>query len=148
MLIPPAIQINSIQDVCVCHFKDKSHRSEGPPHFYVIIPVNAASDIILTMITSQVANKEAYYQANPRAAGCLVRVNNGYFAFLNRDSVIDCNNAELLPKADLLKKFDPAHGFTMKAPTIPEHVKRQIIRAINCSPLVKPYIKKLLPVVP
>ncbi len=146
MQIPPIVQINAIKDICVCHFKDKSHRPEGPPHFYIIIPVNSATDLILTMVTSQVQRKKDYYsKTNPRAVQSLVALDGNDFSFLNRQSLIDCNSVELLAKADLLKKCDPAHSFEMKVPTVPEHVKRQIVNAINSSPIVKPFIKKLLP---
>ena len=143
--LPPSVQINAINDPCVCHFKDKKHRPEGPPHFYVIIPVNATSDLVLTMITSQVESRTVYYSGNPRAYASLVAVRKSDLPFLSIDpSLIDCNNAELVPKSELPKKFDPKHGFEMKMPTVPEELKQRIITAIHNSPVVKPIIKRLL----
>lgn len=143
--IPPSIQINTIVAPCVCHFKDKQHRPEGPPHFYVIIPVNSATDLVLTMITSQVASTTAYYSNKPDAYASLVAVGKNDLPFLSvNPSLINCNNVELVPKAELSKKFDPAHGFEMKLPSVPEELKKRIIEAIHNSPIVKPIIKKLL----
>jgi hypothetical protein len=143
--IPPAIQISTIATPCVCHFKDKLHRPEGPPHFYVIIPVNTSTDLVLTMITSQVASTTAYYSNNPEAYASLVAVGKSDLSFLSVDpSLINCNNVELVPKAELPKKFDPAHGFEIKLPTVPEELKKRIVAAIRNSPIVKPIIKKLL----
>ncbi|HIJ81153.1 MAG TPA: hypothetical protein HPP76_05545 [Desulfuromonadales bacterium] len=143
--IPPSIQISAISSPCVCHFKDKQHRPEGPPHFYVIIPVNSATDLVLTMITSQVQSKIDYYtRTNVVAATSLIAVDGTDLQFLNRPSLIDCNSVELVPKAELSKKYDPAHGFEIKLPVIPDALKNQIVVAINNSPIVKPIIKKLL----
>jgi hypothetical protein len=143
--IPPSIQISTISAPCVCHFKDKQHRPEGPPHFYVIIPVNSATDLILTMITSQVDSRTAYYSNRPDAYASLVAVGKSDLPFLSVDpSLIDCNKVELVPKADLPSKFDPAYGFEMKLPSMPEELKKRIIAAIHNSPIVKPIIKKLL----
>lgn len=143
--IPSSIQISTIAAPCVCHFKDKQHRPEGPPHFYVIIPVNAATDLVLTMITSQVVSTTTYYSNNPDAYTSLVAVGKSDLPFLSVDpSLINCNNVELVPKAELSKKFDPTHGFEMKLPAVPEELKKRIIAAIHNSPIVKPIIKKLL----
>lgn len=143
--IPPEIQIRTIASPCVCHFKDKKHRPEGPPHFYVIIPVNAATDLILTMITSQVQRKRNYYsRTNAKALTGLVAVDSLELPFLNRESLIDCNSIELVPKVELLKMVDPAHGFELRTPTVPEELKNRIVVAMKNSPIVKPAIKKLL----
>jgi hypothetical protein len=145
LAIPPAIQINSITTPCVCHFKDKKHRPEGPPHFYVIIPVNSATDLVLTMITSQIDSKTAYYSGRPDAFASLVAVGKSDLPFLSVDpSLIDCNSVELVPKVELSKKYDPAHGFEMKMPDVPVELQQRIIAAIQNSPIVKPVIKKLL----
>lgn len=143
--IPLSIQINTIAAPCVCHFKDKQHRPEGPPHFYVIIPVNEATDLVLTMITSQIESRTAYYSNRPDAFASLVAVEKADLPFLSvNPSLIDCNKVEVVPKADLLNKCDPAHGFDIKQPNVPEELQRRIVAAIHNSPLVKPIIKKLL----
>ncbi|MBI5484888.1 MAG: hypothetical protein HY888_10560 [Deltaproteobacteria bacterium] len=145
--IPLSIQISSIEAPCVCHFKDKQHRPEGPPHFYVIIPVNSATDLVLTMITSQIVSATDYYSNRPDAYASLIAVRKSDLPFLSVDpSMINCNNVELVPKADLPRKFDPAFGFEMKLPTVPEELTKRIITAIHNSPVVKPIIKKLLKV--
>jgi hypothetical protein len=111
----------------------------------VIIPVNAATDLVLTMITSQVASATAYYSNNPEAYESLVAVGKNDLPFLSVDpSLINCNNAELVPKADLPRKIDPSHGFEIKLSTVPESLIKRIFAAIYKSPIVKPIIKKTL----
>ncbi len=143
--IPSSIQISTIATPCVCHFKDKQHRPEGPPHFYVIIPVNKATDLVLTMITSQIESRTAYYSNRPDAFASLVAVEKTDMPFLSvNPSLIDCNNVEVVPRADLLSKCDPEYGFDIKQPNISEELQRRIVVAIHNSPIVKPIIKKLL----
>ena len=97
------------------------------------------------MITSQVASTTAYYSNRPDAYASLISVGKSELPFLSVDpSLINCNNVELVPKAELSKKFDPAHGFEMKLPVVPDSLKNKIVAAINNSPIVKPIIKKLL----
>jgi len=98
------------------------------------------------MITSQVQSKIDYYtRTNAVAVTSLVAVDGTDLQFLNRPSLIDCNSVELVPKAELSKKYDPAYGFEMKLPVVPDALNNQIVAAIKNSPLVKPIIKKLLP---
>jgi hypothetical protein len=86
-----------------------------------------------------------YYSNRPDAYASLVAVGKSDLPFLSVDpSMINCNNVELVPKADLPSKFDPAYGFEMKLPTVPEELAKRIISAIHNSPVVKPIIKKLL----
>jgi hypothetical protein len=110
----------------------------------VVIPVNESIDLILTMITSKIESVTNYYSGNPGAFASLVSLDGKELSFLNRSSLIDCNNIELIAKADLLKKIDPSYGFELKTSTVPDELKQRIIRAITHSPVVKPIIKKLL----
>ena len=97
------------------------------------------------MITSQVQSKIDYYtRTNAVAVTSLVAVDGTDLRFLNRPSLIDCNSVELVPRAELSKKYDPAHGFKIKLPVVPDSLKNKIVAAINNSPIVKPIIKKLL----
>lgn len=144
MIIPPSLQISSITSPCICHFKDKKHQAAGPPHFYVVIPVNGAIDLVLTMVTSQIESITGYYSNYPKAFASLVAVDANVLPFLNRQSLINCNQIELIAKTELAKKFDPAHGFEMKMPAVPDVLMAKIIEAVENSPIVKPVIKKLL----
>lgn len=96
------------------------------------------------MITSQIDSITDYYSNNSRAFASLVAVDGSVLPFLNRPSLINCNSVELVAKVELLRRCDPAHGFEMKAPTVPDELKNRIIAAIDNSPVVKPIIKKLL----
>lgn len=97
------------------------------------------------MITSQIESRTAYYSNRPDAFASLIAVERADLPFLSvNPSLIDCNKVEVVPKADLLSKCDPAHGFDIKQPSVPEGLQARIVAAIQNSPIVKPIIKKLL----
>lgn len=143
--IPSNIKIDVIKFPCICHFKDVDFPENAPPHFYVVIPANDAVDLILCIITSKVEKREKYYWTrNPRAASSLVKIDSTIFPFLSKDSVIDCNQTQLLSKNDLKKKVHHKYDFNVKASDIPHSLLLEIKSAIKNSPLVRDSIKKLL----
>lgn len=143
--IPPEITINVIKSPCICHFKDVDFPENAPPHFYVVIPVNDAFDLILCIITSKVEKRERYYcTRNPKAASSLVKIGPTIFSFLSKDSVIDCNQTQLLSKNDLKKKVHHKYDFNIKSSDITSSLLSEIKNAIKNSPLVRDSIKKLL----
>ncbi len=89
----------------------------------------------------------AYYgRVNKKAAECLVKVDNTALSFLSKPSVIDCNQAELIRRADLMKRVDGEYDFKIEVrdAEIPEMLKTQVRTAIKNSPLISNYIKKLI----
>lgn len=143
--IPSDIAINVIKSPCICHFKDVDFPENATPHFYVVIPVNDAVDLILCIITSKVEKRERYYRTiNSTAANSLVKINPAIFPFLHTNSIIDCNQTQLLSKNDLKKKVHRKHDFNIKSSDIPSSLLSEIKSAIRNSPLVRNSIKKLL----
>ncbi len=144
--MPPEVVIDVITSPCICFFKDTKFKDDAPPHFYIIIPVNEASDLILSMITSKISSRVKYYSNTnkPEAVNSLVKINKETFSFLTRESVVECNQAEVIPKGQMKNKIDKEHGFSFKAPEIPILLLEEIKEAIRSSPLVSNYIKKLL----
>ncbi len=65
-------------------------------------------------------------------------------SFLSKESVINCNSAELLSKTTFQKRISPKHGIQVIERNVPASLKKQIIKAIQDSPVVKRYIKKLV----
>lgn len=145
MELPINLQIDNIDSFCVCHFKHKRHSLSSPPHFYIIIPVNPTSDFIACIITSQIEKKKNFYnRANQKATKSLVSINKNTFSFLSKECLIDCNQAELIPKSNFLKIVDDKYGFTIKERNLSENLKLEIVEAIKNSPIVTPHIKKLI----
>ena len=150
-LIPLEYFINSIDSskFNVIKFKDKEHSHGAPPHYYVTIPVLMDSMILISIITSQVKKREKYYEASksPSAVKSLVKLVSQDFIFLDKDeSVIDCNNALLLYKKNLLAKIDTRFEFRYicDETKFSEILRNKIIEAIKISPLVTLKTKKII----
>lgn len=106
MKLPDKLVINFIKDFCICHFKDIDHASEAPPHYYVNVPINDDSSLLLCIITSQTEKRVNYYsRSNKKALKALVYVSNKTLSFLSKKSVIDCNLAELLVSMSFKKEL-------------------------------------------
>jgi hypothetical protein len=147
MDLPSEDLLNSIRDFCVIYFKDSKHQKDAPPHFYVTFPVRDALSLIICIITSQVATQKEYYRrTNAKAEKCLIQVSNDVFSFLDRkkNSVIDCNQAELLSKEELRKRIDSQTPFEIKERKIPSFLKKEVGSAIIRSPLIPKSIKNLI----
>ncbi len=145
MELPNELIIKFISDFCVCRFKDTNHAPEAKPHYYVNVPVCDNSSLLLCIITSQIEKKYGYYsRVSQKALKSLINVDNKSLPILSKDSVIDCNNAELFNKTELLKRVDPKFAFKVDERNIPHFLKLKIIEAIKNSPQIKPYIKKML----
>jgi len=143
--IPLPLFCEYLTPFCVCHFKDKKHGPESPPHYYVIVPVSDTSSLLLCIITSQIEKRVNHYsRVNQKAIDSLVRVNQDTLTFLTKESLIDCNGSELIPKADLIKRIDSSIKPNIVTRQIPKDLKKKIVLAIKKSPVVKPHIKQLI----
>lgn len=145
MEIPPEVVAESLSGFSVCYFKNAEHDPDAPPHYYVTVPINDDSSLLLCFVTSQIENKSWYYnKTNKDALASLVGVNKSMLPFLKKDSFIDCNQPVLVRKKDFGKIVDFDHKFKVVTRKIPAGLKKRIVKAINDSPVVKPYIKKLV----
>ncbi len=146
MQLPDELIIDFLTDFCICRFKDKRHFSEAPPHHYVSVPINDQSSLLLAIFTSQLEKKSKYYQQTNKAAlSSLEPVDQTILAFLKKPTIIDCNQAELIRKEELIhRRIDPKNGIEVVMSDIPADLKNKIVIAIKNSPLIKPYIKKLI----
>lgn len=150
MQFPDAFLNEHIQKLTGCsiiYFKDSAHDESVNPHYHFVIAPSDPADFVLCLITSKVEKRETYYgRVNKKAAECLVKVDCAVLPFLTKPSVIDCNQAELIRRADLLKRVDPDHAFKIEVrdADVPEGLKTQVRAAIKNSPLISNYIKKLI----
>jgi len=71
-------------------------------------------------------------------------VDKGDLHFLKKASVIDCNQPILIHKNKFYKIIDPDHKFEVVSRNISTEVKKKIVKAIKDSPIVKPFIKKMI----
>lgn len=145
MDFPPEFLTEALTDFCVCYFKNSTHEPEAPPHYHITIPVSNDTSLLLCVITSQVKNKAWYYQkTNTDALPSLVSVNKHSLSFLKKESLIDCNHPLPIHKNKFGKIVDPDHKFEIVTRDIPADLKEKIIKAIKDSPIVKPFIKKMI----
>jgi len=63
---------------------------------------------------------------------------------LNRESIVDCNRAELLTKFELAGRIDQSSSYEIILRNIPSFFKKEICAAIRKSPLIQPRLKKLI----
>lgn len=145
MEFPPDFVAKTLAGFCVCYFKNTTHDPEAPPHYHITVPISDDSSLLLCIITSQIENKVWYYHKTKEAAeSSLVLVDKGDLPFLKKASVIDCNQPQLIYKNMFGKLIDPDHKFDVVSRSVPHEIKEKIVKAIKASPIVKPFIKKLI----
>ncbi|TRZ48811.1 hypothetical protein D4S03_09220 [bacterium] len=144
IFVPPIVLINTIDDFCLLLFRDRNHQAGAPPHFHVVFPVNAEADLVVTIITSQVGSLRQFYKWKKDACDAMVPVNKDIFPFLTRESVVNCNQAELMTKFELAQRVDRLSEYRIKACKIPSYLKVDVCTAIRKSPLIPPNLKKLV----
>lgn len=142
---PPDYIAKTLSGFCICYFKNTKHDTEAPPHYHITIPINDDTGLLLCIITSQIENRVRYYRKTNKAAiQSLVSVNKGDLSFLKKESVIECNHPILIRKNEFSRIVDPDHKFKVISRNIPSNIKKEIIKAIKSSPIVKPFTKKLI----
>jgi len=147
MYFPPEVTVNFLSDFCICYFKDTHFKQKSPPHYYINIPISDNAFLLLCIFTSQVENKRKYYSLfNEATLNSLVYLHEGDLPFLRKETVVDCNNPYLIRKIQVKEFVDEKQGLKieMSSEKIPPILKNQVIDAIKRSPVVKPFIKKLI----
>ncbi|MFV1951913.1 MAG: hypothetical protein ACC630_08185 [Nitrospinota bacterium] len=135
----------TLSGFCVCYFKNATHDADAPPHFHITIPINDDASLLLCIITSQAESRIKYYKKTSEAAiSSLLEVNNNDLSFLKKGSIVECNQPVLIHKQKFGKIVDPDHKFKVVSRDIPADIKEKIVKAIKDSPIVKPFIKKLI----
>jgi len=142
--LPKLLVLSTIKDVSVLYFKSLDHSSEAPPHFFILIPLNQVTCFVVSVITSNIDGRWAFYRYNEKAKKSLVAVDNNVFAFLKSQSLIDCNQSKLLTVEELVAVIDPDGPFDIKTRELPSYLKEEIIAAVLRSPLIERYIKDLV----
>jgi len=138
-----SVRLGQITDFCIVRFQDKKLQYPEP-HWYVLIPTGSLS-FLVTMITSQGAKRKEYYKrtSKPKAIGSLVGISNNEFSYLKKDSVVECNQTEYLSIQEIVHRVEEEKGIKIEKEQIPGYLKKEIVSAINNSPIVIPFVKKL-----
>lgn len=145
MDFPPDYIARTLSGFCVCYFKNTKHDPEAPPHYHITIPINDDASLLLCIFTSQIENKAWYYRrTNEEAMSCLIRADKSNLPFLKKECIIECNYPILIRKNEFSKIVDPNYKLKVITRDIPSDIKKKIIKAIKDSPIVKPFIKKLI----
>jgi hypothetical protein len=71
-------------------------------------------------------------------------VDKTVLSFLKHESIIECNQPVFVSKQEFDKIIDPKTKLEIKLRDISEDLKKEIVKAIKNSPVVKPFIKKLI----
>lgn len=137
------IQLKDINDFCIVRFQDKTLQNPDV-HWYVLIPAGS-SHFLIAMITSHGDKRAKYYRGTPqaKAISSLVKINNNDFGFLSRDSVVECNSTIYMDIQEIIHRIEEEKSFRIEKEQVPPYLKKEIVSAINNSPLVGPLIKKL-----
>jgi hypothetical protein len=138
-----SVRLEQITDFCIVHFQDKKLQNPDV-HWYVFIPTGS-SHFLIIMITSKGTKRKEYYRrtSKPKATGSLVKISNDEFSFLRKDSVVECNQTEYLSIQEIVHRVEEVKGFRIEEEPVPAYLKREIVSAINNSPIAKPFMKKL-----
>ena len=145
MALPKSIVASSIKYCCICYFKDTLYAEDVPPHLYVVLPVSKKTALICTIITSQISKREKYYnRTNPQNKDCLIKVDKSSLPCLEKTSIIDCNQTQLIYINELDSRIDDQYGFRVEMRKIPIPLQEDIKAAIKNSTVVKEYIKSLI----
>jgi hypothetical protein len=143
--LPLSVIAACLQDYSIIYFKSSQHDPKAPPHYHITVPINDDLSLLLCLITSEVENKVWYYRkTNGKAIDSLVKVNPETLPFLKKESIVECNQPILIRKSELSRLVDDKHSFKMINCEVPSGVRSKLISAIKNSPIVKPFIKKLL----
>jgi hypothetical protein len=143
--LPKSLVAASITCCCVCYFKDTHHSEDAPPHFYIVLPVSEKMALICTIITSQISKREKYYdRTNPKNKEYLVKVDKSSLPFLDKPSVIDCNQTHLIYTSELESRVDNKYGFKVEMRKVSATLEKNVKAAIKSSTVVKKFIKDLL----
>lgn len=139
-------ELSEIQGYRVAWFQDNTLQNPGP-HWYVLIRIKNTDDFLVTIITSQIENRLNYYKNTnqSKAARCLVKISNNELSFLHKEknSAINCNETKLLSVTELVHLIDEEQGFNAEKEKVPTYLKKEIVSAINQSPLQPKKIRNL-----
>jgi hypothetical protein len=138
------ITLKELKGFHVVFFQDNTLEYPGL-HWHIMIRVKDTDSFIVIIITSKKTERRKYYRRSPqpKAAECLVEINNDDFPFLTKESAINCNEAKYLDIDEIVDIIDEIKGFKVEKEKVESYLKREIVSAINKSPLVPKAIRTM-----
>ena len=138
------ITLKELKGFHVVFFQDKT-LAYPDLHWYIMIRVKETDSFIIIIITSQKTKRRQYYKRtpSPKAAECLVEINNNDFPFLSKESAIDCNEYKYLDINEIIGIVEETKGFKVEKEKVEAYLKKEVVSAINKSPLVPKAIKTI-----
>lgn len=135
--------LSAIKNPSVIRFKDSRLDKLVPRHFYVAIPISKEASLVLCIITSKV-DKRFEHSRKMKTVEGLVKVSKQDISCLSMDSVVDCNQASLVPNKSGLRTWMNPGTLEMHG-ELTHDMRVKVFAAIRKSPVVAEAIKKLLP---
>ena len=113
-------------------------------HFFVVVNFNPSQDDehIIVVCTSKIEKAKRFCAIGGLPQETIVELAPADYKHFNKNTVINCNNAELMPKQELIDCLRIGR-LEIRTPVGPE-ILSKIRRGILCSPRVKRGIKKKL----
>lgn len=140
--------LDALKNFSIIHFKDNKLPATTSPHYYLNVPVDDDSSILLCIITSQIDGQKNYYKrvGNTKAIDSLVIVDGKKVSCLTKECCIECNQAELINLKTFESRINTTIGLRLVATqeSIPDNIKDRTIQAIKNSPRVKKFIQDLI----
>ena len=134
--------ITALNSCSIIRFKDKRLHNSVSRHYYVAIPVDKDTSLLLCIITSKVENRMDYAKRMKSIDG-LVKVSKKDIPCLDMESVIDCNQTTLVSKDSGKLFWLEISTFESKGLLSPE-VKNKVFTAIRKSTVIPEAIKQML----
>ncbi len=142
--IPKQIAITvSLEQGTVYLFSEESFDTTTP-HFFIILNKNPVEDpfLIMTCATSQVEKRYEWVKKNGLDLETIVPIDESSYKFLNRETVVDCNQLLQRTKEVLMDKYDSGN-LKLKGKVTQKDLNR-IINGVRKSKLVSKSHKNLL----
>lgn len=141
--VPVELFIRNLKNWAVIFFEDRCITdSAHSKHFHILIPTKDDDFIVVCLITSQIEKKAAFY-APTGEDEYLVYVEHKDISLLDRKSVIDCPQAELLDKNTLLNRIKSWEQ-NLSELGLNDSIKKKIYSAIKASNMVSQEIKDII----
>lgn len=144
MDIPPGIRVKGgLRTGTVYFFKEESHASEAPAHFFVVLNTNPISDKVLILVCASSKIDRVKWRRRNLSTATLVEIMPSEYAGFTLPTIFDCNEVYEKTIEQLVRKLESgslgANNFEMN----PELVEKLRV-ATKASPLVRRELKDLL----
>lgn len=153
MDLPPSALVRTLssREVYVLRFQHAAHKDNPKPHYWIFLPVRDDGYLCFCMFTTQFQGRHQFYNRPPHgeaAVEALHYVPPGTVHFLRSPNgcLVDCNAPQLVTRPQLASCISPEKPLEVvaSAADLPRGFAKELTAKIRRSPVVKPYVKRLL----